>query len=241
MYKLKSVAVALGLLSLVLGVAAPSGAQRSLAAADSPVGPDSAEIDKPAEIDEPLEIDEPAETDEPDEPAEMDNGPDPEIEAPSFPRRNTPALPPVELDSHSHNSLFSIGFPADWTVTEQDDAPQFSASAEAEVVDEATIRTEVTWHSASPREVVPQALDEIQANGYTVARYDAINIDGTTALRIWLTDLPDEDLPNALITYIGYADVTAAVVSYYPESTPEVDNLINGIHQSFQRQQATEP
>ncbi|TVP68118.1 MAG: hypothetical protein EA342_06790 [Leptolyngbya sp. LCM1.Bin17] len=220
MYKVKSVVVALGLLSLVLGVVVPAGAQRSLAEADPSMEPDPAKIDASTEI---------------------DDGQETEREAPPFPRRSTPALPPVELDSHSYNSLFSIGFPAGWIVTEQDDAPQLSASAEAEAVDEVTIRTEVTWHPASPREIVPQALNEIQANGYTVARYDAINIDGTTALRIWLTDLPDQDLPNALITYIGYSTVTAAVVSYYPESTPDVDNLINGIHQSFQRQQADEP
>lgn len=148
-----------------------------------------------------------------------------------------PAVPqsPVPLNSHTYPELFSIGFPEGWQVSTQEDAPQLTATG-TDALDAAPTRTEVTWHDLPPGAIVPQALDEIQANGYTVARYDAITVDGTTALRIWLTDLPDEDLPQALVTYIGYASTTVAIVSHYAESTPETDNLINGIHQSFQRQ-----
>ena len=53
------------------------------------------------------------------------------------------------------------------------------------------------------------------------SRYEPEGIDNTTALNIWLSDLPD-DLPNAFMSYIGYADTTAAVVSYYtaPQLNP---------------------
>jgi hypothetical protein len=82
--------------------------------------------------------------------------------------------------------------------------------------------------------VVPPALQAIEANGYNVASYDAVSIDNTTALRIWLTNLP-EDLPNALMSYIGYPSHTAVIVTYYNGQSTDVDNLISSIHQSFQR------
>jgi len=149
------------------------------------------------------------------------------------PQPTTPTTP-VDLASYVYENLFSIGFPDGWQVTEQTDSPQVTALAPAT---EATtpMRTEVTWHETSPREIVPQALQTIQDNGYTVTRYDAINVDNTTALRIWLTGLPEEGLPSAFMTYVGYQNATAVIASYYGEQTPDLDNLLSGIHQSFER------
>ncbi|MGF1570082.1 MAG: hypothetical protein ACFCVD_18760 [Nodosilinea sp.] len=161
-----------------------------------------------------------------------------ELEAPEAPQNSetdpappAPAAPAAELDSYDYDTLFSIGFPAGWQVAEQGTAPQVTATSPTAP---APLRTEVTWFEAPPREVVPQAIEDIQTNGYAVTRYDAVNIDGTTALRLWVTDLPDA-LPNAFMTYIGYENATAAVVTYYGENIPDVDNLLNSIHQSFQR------
>ena len=163
--------------------------------------------------------------------AASDPAPQPEAAEDSLPEQ--PATP-VDLASYTYEDLFSIGFPDGWQVTEQAASPQLTALAPATEAATA-MRTEVTWHEAPPREIVPQALQTIQDNGYTVARYDAINVDNTTALRIWLTDLPEAGLPNAFMTYVGYPNATAVIVSYYGTQTSDLDNLLSGIHQSFQR------
>jgi hypothetical protein len=149
------------------------------------------------------------------------------------------SIPPAELSSYTYSNLFSVGLPAGWQITEQEASPQVLAtnvgndSATASATPTA-IRTEITWFNEPPDTVVPEALQAIEANGYTVDRYDASQIDGTTALQIWLVDLP-QGLPNAYITYIGYDETTAAIVSYYNESLPAVDELVGAIHESFQR------
>ncbi|NJL47238.1 MAG: hypothetical protein HC929_06730 [Leptolyngbyaceae cyanobacterium SM2_5_2] len=149
------------------------------------------------------------------------------------PQPSTPTVP-IDLASYAYEDLFAIGFPDGWQVTEQSASPQVTALAPA-TAGTTPMRTEVTWHEMPPREIVPQALQTIQSSGYTVARYDAINVDNTTALRIWLTDLPAAGLPNAFMTYVGYQNATAVIVSYYGDPTTDLDNLLSGIHQSFER------
>ncbi|HSM83847.1 MAG TPA: hypothetical protein VLS96_19310 [Nodosilinea sp.] len=139
-----------------------------------------------------------------------------------------------ETTSYTYADLFSIAFPAGWRVSEQADAPQVVGASAGNAADLPAVRTEVTWHDAPPRTVVADALAAIQASGYTVARYDAATIDGVTAIRLWLSDLPEE-LPNAYITYIGYPAHTATVASYYGEATGSIDPLLDAIHGSFQR------
>lgn len=154
-----------------------------------------------------------------------------------------PVLTP--LTQHRYGDLFSIGFPADWDVTIQDGEPQIVATAmDATSMDATTIDapstgvpilTEVTWIAAPPQQVVPQALQEIQTKGHSVLRYDAISMDGTSAIRLWLTDLPDEEAPHAFVSYVGYASGTARIVTYYRDRSPDLDNLLSTVHQSFQR------
>lgn len=168
---------------------------------------------------------------EPLAPAEPDLAP-PSAE-PSPDEGSAPVPMPEGFASYGYNGMFSVGLPSDWQVTEQPGSPQLTATGAA-VADAPAVRTEITWFEAPPKEIVPQAIQTIQTNGYSVVRYDAINIDGTTALRIWLTDLPDT-LPNALMTYIGYEQTTAAIVSYYGRTTPALDEVLNSVHQSFQR------
>lgn len=134
---------------------------------------------------------------------------------------------------YTYADLFSIAFPAGWQVSEQADTPQVVAAGVASSTLPA-IRTEVVWRDTPPGEVVGAALQEIENNGYTVARYDATTIDGVTAIRLWLSELPTE-FPNAFITYVGYPGATATITSYYGDTTADPSPVLNAIHQSFQR------
>jgi len=147
------------------------------------------------------------------------------------PAASTP-LVAASLQSYGYNDLFTIGLPANWRVSQQSQAPQVTAQAPAGGA--IPMRTEITWHDRPPAEVVPPDLEQIETQGYEVANYDAITINDTTALQIWLTNLP-EDLPNALISYIGYPNQTAVIVTYYNGQSTAAEDLISSIHQSFQR------
>lgn len=143
--------------------------------------------------------------------------------------------PAIALERYRYGDLFSIAFPADWQVTRQEGEPQVVAFTDAEASADSPLRTEVTWIASPPQQVVSQALQEIQAQGYAVALYDAIAMDGTSAIRLWLTDLPDEAAPQAFVSYVGYANGTAKIITYYRDRSPDLDNLLSTIHQSFQR------
>jgi hypothetical protein len=208
--------VGLSLTGVVLGPLSPLGAQPGLVAANDP---------SPAAVDS----------------ADLANPTDPADSADPLPPED--ATTPLALERYVYADLFSIGFPEGWQVTEQESSPQLTAlafSSPETGPESALLRTEITWHTAPPQEIVPQALQTIQTNGYTVARYDAIRVDGTTALRLWLTDLPEEGMSNAFMSYVGYPNATAVIVTYYRDRTPDLDNLLSGIHQSFQRVVAVE-
>lgn len=147
------------------------------------------------------------------------------------------ALP--TLETTRHNSLFSIDLPAGWQVSEQADAPQVVADSIGANGSLPAMRTEVVWQDAPPREVVGQSLESIRALGYTVSRYDAATIDGVTAVRLWLSEIP-ADLPNAFVTYVGYPTATATITSYYGDTTVNLDPVLMAIHQSFTRSQPSQ-
>ncbi len=140
------------------------------------------------------------------------------------------------LETTRYADLFSIAFPVGWQVREQTNAPQLVANSIGANASLPAMRTEVTWQEAPPREVVSQSLGTIQALGYTVIRYDAANIDGVTAVRLWVGEIPD-DLPNAFITYVGYPTATATITSYYGDTADNLDSVLMAIHQSFGRSQ----
>jgi hypothetical protein len=130
--------------------------------------------------------------------------------------------------------LFSIAFPVGWQVNAQTDAPQVVADSAGPTDSLPAIRTEITWQEAPPQVVVGESLNDIRAKGYTVSRYDAVTIDGVTAVRLWLSDIPD-GLPNAFVTYVGYPTATATITSYYGDPTTNLDPVLMAIHQSFAR------
>jgi hypothetical protein len=138
------------------------------------------------------------------------------------------------LDRYTYADLFSIGVPAGWEASEQTEGPQVVLTNAAADNQGETVRIEITWHDQPPEMVVAQLLNDLKSNDYRVSRYETQGIDNTTALNIWLSDLPD-DFPNAYMSYIGYTDTTAAVVSYYTNpNTPLAAQLVE-IHESFER------
>ncbi|MGB6014003.1 MAG: hypothetical protein WBG32_04670, partial [Nodosilinea sp.] len=143
-----------------------------------------------------------------------------------------PAMP--ELETTRYEDLFSIAFPVGWQVDAQTDAPQVVADSAGATDSLPAVRTEITWQEAPPQVVVGESLNAIRAEGYTVSRYDAVIIDGVTAVRLWLSDIPD-GLPNAFITYVGYPTATATITSYYDDTTAAIDPVLMAIHQSFAR------
>ncbi|PSN77993.1 hypothetical protein C8B47_19200 [filamentous cyanobacterium CCP4] len=142
------------------------------------------------------------------------------------------ALP--ELETTRYEDLFSIAFPVGWQVSAQPDAPQVVADSAGPTDSLPAIRTEITWQDAAPQVVVGESLEAIRAKGYPVGRYDAVTIDGVTAVRLWLSEIPD-GLPNAFVTYVGYPTATATITSYYGDTTAAIDPVLMAIHQSFAR------
>lgn len=144
----------------------------------------------------------------------------------------TSPMATVPLIPASHGGQFSVGFPEGWVVSHGDTAPHLAARTPA---GEPPLITEVSWQAEAPAQLVPALLNEIREKGYTMARYDAITVDGTTTLRLWLADLPESDLPYAFISVVGYSDATAILTSRYGTRSPDLDNLLSQIHQSFRR------
>lgn len=150
-------------------------------------------------------------------------------EAP-MPIRSTEAT--VPLIPASHGDHFGMGFPQGWVVSHGQTDPYLTAQTP---VGEPVVTTEVSWQAEAPNQVVPALLNDIREKGYTVVRYDAITMDGTTALRLWLADLPESDRPFAFISVVGYSDATAILTSRYGTRTSDLDTLLSQIHQSFRR------
>ncbi|WOD37461.1 hypothetical protein [Nodosilinea sp. E11] len=145
-----------------------------------------------------------------------------------------PTVPALETRSYTYADLFSIAFPVGWQIDERAEAPQVVAESTGANGHLPAIRTEVSWQNAPPRQVVGESLEALREKGYTVTRYDAATIDGVTAVRLWVSEIPD-DLPNAFITYVGYPTATATITSYYGDTTGNMDPVLMGIHQSFAR------
>ncbi|QQE64797.1 hypothetical protein GFS31_14790 [Leptolyngbya sp. BL0902] len=138
----------------------------------------------------------------------------------------------VSLIPASHGDHFAMGFPEGWVVSHGATAPHLTARTPEGAP---MMVTEVAWQAEAPTQIVPALLNEIREKGYTMARYDAIVVDGTTTLRLWLADLPESDLPYAFISVVGYSDATAILTSRYGTRSPDLDNLLSQIHQSFRR------
>jgi hypothetical protein len=160
---------------------------------------------------------------------ENDPSANPELEDLNQPRPSAPS--PVELVTAAHGNHFTVGFPQGWTITHAETSPLLKAQSPTEPA----ITTEISWYAEAPGQVFAALMADIQAEGHTVARYDAITMDGTTAIRLWLTDLPESEPAHAFLSVVGYGNTTALLVSRYDAPSHDLDNLLSQIHQSFRR------
>ncbi|HEY9880182.1 MAG TPA: hypothetical protein V6D29_17130 [Leptolyngbyaceae cyanobacterium] len=171
-------------------------------------------------------------------PALAQASPEPSRFAAATAAPQTPTVDPaVDLQTYTYGDLFSIQFPQGWQVSPAGESlPVVITNFSPETLDRPgqpeDIRTEVTWVDRPPAEVVAQALQEVRSKGYTMADYGALTIDETTALQLWMTDLPEAP-SNAVTTYIGYENGTAIVSSRFGAATPEVQQLLMTLHRSF--------
>lgn len=151
---------------------------------------------------------------------------------PAAPEEET--RPAVPLTRYEYSQLFSIGLPDGWQVTEQTMAPQAVILGPSEASPASPIRTEITWYDIPPNQIVSEGIQTLAAEGFQVADYQMVTIDNYTGIQILLRDLPD-DLPNGLLTYIGYDDATAKIISYYGDADRSAKSLLEAVHESFHR------
>lgn len=156
---------------------------------------------------------------------------------PAAPATAPAADPAAGFETYTQPDLFSVQLPPEWQVSETETLPlvitNFEPSRDRAAAPE-DIQTEITWIDQPPAAVVPQALQEIQSKGYSVADYGTLTIDNMTALQLWLVDLPEAPT-NAVTTYIGYENGTAVITSRFGTATPEVENVLTAVHRSFSR------
>ncbi|HEY9735314.1 MAG TPA: hypothetical protein V6D06_03495 [Trichocoleus sp.] len=142
------------------------------------------------------------------------------------------------LATVTYQDLFSIQVPEAWETAAAEELPlvitNFSTTAADRPAQAEDVRTEINWIEKPPAEVVPQALQDIQRQDYEVADYGTLTIDGATALRVWLVNLPDGPT-NSVTTYIGYQTGTAVITSRFDTLTPEVERQLTALHSSFSR------
>ncbi|MFH7242744.1 MAG: hypothetical protein ACHWZW_07820 [Spirulina sp.] len=222
------------LLGLILGIVFPLGVQALLlSAAAQGTTPAMAQTTPMGKADQPV----PAKAEPSDVAAGgVDQGDDDQGNDAATPMAEPSAAAPVPLTPATHGSQFALGFPETWVITHGETNPHLTATSPT---GGSTITTEVSWYTQAPGAMVPTILADIREKGYTVTLYDAIALDSTTALRLWLADLPDPGLPYAFMTVIGYGDATAVLISRYETRSHDVDTLLNQIHASFRRNDAS--
>ncbi len=152
-----------------------------------------------------------------------------------------PSLPTEPLQNYTLPANFSLQIPQDWSAdgTEAErravitnyspDRPEGNAPQPTD------IRTEVMLVSEHPDEFVDREVATIISQEYPVRRYTTVEVNERTALRLWVTDLP-QTYAHQIITYVGYgSDGTAKIVTSYNTQSIEIDLQIEQVHDSFER------
>ena len=150
---------------------------------------------------------------------------------------------PIPVESFQTYTLpdnFSLDIPEGWSTeslaTERravitNYSPDRLEGNAAQLTD---IKTEVTLVDEHPDSFVDREITAIIDQAYPVRRYTSVEVNERTALRLWVSDLPQE-YANQIITFVGYGDYgTAMIVSYYNTFSIETDILIEQIHDSFE-------
>ncbi|MGB3296434.1 MAG: hypothetical protein WBB01_25900 [Phormidesmis sp.] len=166
-------------------------------------------------------------------PAIAQPSPQPPVQTPTLPG---PPMPLVEPDDTAETVQYSdevmaVDYPVNWQVAVIDNGVMISSVPEAEAD---LVATQIVRIAAPPGPVVNANLDSFAEEGSAVGRYRKVEIDGQSALVMWLSDRPDE-LSQAIATFIGYGDETVLLFSRYAPTNPAAEADILRLHSSFTR------
>lgn len=157
---------------------------------------------------------------------------------PTLPTTPTPLVAPddtAETAQYSDQAM-SVDYPVDWQVEVIDNGITISSVPET---DADLVATQIVRIAAPPGPVVNANIDSFIEEGAAVSRYRTVEIDGQSALVMWLSDRP-EDLSRAIATFIGYGDETVLLFSRYAPTNPMAEADILRLHTSFTKLAATE-
>jgi hypothetical protein len=145
--------------------------------------------------------------------------------------------PMPEFEIYTLEDVFAIEVPQGWQVSEMPaDRTAVLTNDSSDIATgsaDTAIRTEVTLVAEPPNTYVEQELDALIQSGYAIDQYGLASVKGNTAFRVWLIDLP-LDYTYQVITFIGYEQNTAKIVSYYNDPSPANIDLILYIHRPFE-------
>lgn len=166
--------------------------------------------------------------------------PDPSSPAqtPTLPTTPTPLVEPddtAETAQYSDQAM-SVDYPVDWQVEVIDNGIMISSVPET---DADRVATQIVRIAAPPGPVVNANIDSFIEEGSAVGRYRTVEIDGQSALVMWLSDRP-EDLSRAIATFIGYGNETVLLFSRYGSDNLMAEAEILRLHSSFANLAATE-
>ncbi len=159
-------------------------------------------------------------------------------QTPALPAAPTPLVAPddtVETVQYSDQAM-SVDYPASWQVEVIDNGIMISSVPET---DADLVATQIVRIAAPPGPVVDANIDSFIGEGTAVSRYRTVDIDGQSALVMWLAERPG-DLSRAIATFIGYGDETVLLFSRYAPENPMAEADILRLHSSFTKLAATE-
>ena len=171
-------------------------------------------------------------------PAIAQSIPQPPAQTPPLPATPTPL---IEADDTAEtaqysDAVMSVDYPVTWQVSVIDNGVLISSVPETAAD---LVATEIVRIAAPPGPVVNANIDSFIEEGAAVSRYRTVEIDGQSALVMWLAERP-EALSQAIATFIGYEDETVLLFSRYAPTNPAAEADILRLHTSFTKLAATE-
>ena len=164
-------------------------------------------------------------------PAVAQSSPQPAVQTPALP--TTLLVDPddtVETAQYS-DEVMSVDYPLTWRVSVIDNGVTLANVPETA---DGLIASQIVRIAAPPGPVVNANIDSFIEEGAAVSRYRTVEIDGQSALVMWLAQRP-EPLSQAIATFIGYGGETVLLFSRYAPTNLAAEADILRLHSSFTR------
>ena len=157
---------------------------------------------------------------------------------PALPATPTPLMESedtAETAQYSDETM-SVDYPTTWQVSVIENGVTLANVPETA---DGLIASQIVRIAAPPGPVVNANIDSFIEEGAAVSRYRTVEIDGRSALVMWLAQRP-EPLSQAIATFIGYGDETVLLFSRYAPTNLAAEADILRLHGSFTHLAATE-